>query len=117
MRLRRKVRVGSRLTRVYEQAQTPLDRLLMQGGGAPVKVAALRRLRARLDPFALAEAIERKLACVYRLAHRRPSGTATRTEEAALQDLQRRFGVVLRLGVAPARLKRQHRSVTSPVAR
>jgi len=117
VRLRRKVRVGSRLTRVYEQAQTPLDRLLTQGGGDPGKVAALRRLRARLDPFALAEAIERKLACIYRLAHRRPGGTATRTDEAALQDLQRRFGLVLRLGGASARLKRQHRSVTSPVAR
>ena len=31
--------------------------------------------------------------------------------------LQRRFGLVLRLGGTPARLKRQHRSVTSPVAR
>ncbi len=117
VRLRRKVRVGSRLKRVYEQAQTPLDRLLTPDGADPAQVTALRRLRVRLDPFVLAVAIEQKLAGIYRLAHRRPGGAATRGEKTALQDLERRFRLATRVGGAPPRFQEQHRSVTSPVAR
>jgi hypothetical protein len=49
----RKVRVGSRLTRVYDRPQTPLDRLLTTGTGDPTKVAAYQQLRTRLDPLAM----------------------------------------------------------------
>lgn len=71
VKLVRKVRVGSRLRRVYDRPQTPLDRLLASGAGDPAKVAALQQLRERLDPFALAETIDRKLQCIYRLATHR----------------------------------------------
>ncbi|MDR7521037.1 MAG: DDE-type integrase/transposase/recombinase [Armatimonadota bacterium] len=73
VKLIRKVRVGSRLKRVYDRPQTPLDRLLASGGGAPAKIAALQQLRQRLNPFALADEIERKLQQIYRLANHRQS--------------------------------------------
>lgn len=73
VKLVRKVRVGSRLRRVYARPQTPLDRLLAAGGGHPTEVAVLQQLRDRLDPFALAEVIDHKLARIYRLANHRQS--------------------------------------------
>jgi hypothetical protein len=73
VKLVRKVRVGSRLRRVYDRPQAPLDRLLASEGGDPAKVAALQQLRAHLDPFALAEAIDRKLQRISRLANHRQS--------------------------------------------
>ena len=73
VKLVRKVRRGSRLTRRYDRPQTPLDRLVASGAGDPAQTAALQQLRDRLDPFALAEMIDRKLRRIYRLANRRQS--------------------------------------------
>ncbi len=72
VKLLRKTRVGSRLRRVYDVPQTPLDRLLAAGGTDRAALQALQQLRARLDPFTLADAIERKLRRIYQLAHRGP---------------------------------------------
>jgi hypothetical protein len=61
VKLVRKVRVGSRIKRVYDAPQTPLDRL--QAGShidRPI-IQALVRLRDTTDPFALARTIEHKL--------------------------------------------------------
>jgi hypothetical protein len=76
VKLVRKTRVGAQLRRRYDRPQTPLDRLLTSGAGDPDQVRALQRLRARLDPFALAAAIDRKLQRIYRLANRRHSPRA-----------------------------------------
>ncbi len=72
-----KVRHGARLTRRYDAPQTPLDRLAASQGADLAAVAALQQLRQRLDPFALAEAIDRKLAMIHRLANRRHSPTSS----------------------------------------
>ncbi len=69
VKLQRKTRVGARLRRVYDPAQTPLDRL-RAADRDEARLHALHQLRARLDPFVLAESIERKLRRIYRLAHR-----------------------------------------------
>ena len=73
VKLLRKVRVGSRLRRLYGPAQTPLDRVLASPGLDPERAAELRALRERLDPFDLARAIDRKLQRIYALANRRLS--------------------------------------------
>jgi hypothetical protein len=73
VKLRRKTRVGARVHRQYDCPQTPLDRLLASGQGDAQHLAALRRLRARLDPFALSTAIDAKLQRIYHLANRRHS--------------------------------------------
>ncbi len=89
VKLLRKVRVGSRLKRVYERPQTPLDRLLASGQGDPAKVAELQHLRNRLDPFALAADIDRKLTRIYRLANHRQSPRAlSRVERETFHALE-----------------------------
>ena len=56
-------RVGSRITRRYDAARTPLDRLADFYGdqAMPQSVRALLSQRDRTDPFELAETIEREL--------------------------------------------------------
>ena len=82
VKLLRKHRVGARVRRQYDRPQTPLDRLLASGVGERAELRALQRLRARLDPFALAATIDRKLQTIYRLANRRHSPRATPTVSA-----------------------------------
>jgi hypothetical protein len=82
VKLVRKVRVGSRIRRVYDRPQTPFERVRASPEADPLKVAPLQALRTQLDPFALAEAIEEKLAPLYALAHhraatRRPAARAS----------------------------------------
>jgi len=73
VKLVKKVRVGSRVRRVYGPAETPLDRVLASEVVEPERAEALRALRRSLDPFALARVIERKLERIYALADRRLS--------------------------------------------
>jgi transposase InsO family protein len=73
VKLVKKWRVGSRLRRVYDRAQTPFDRVRASEVADPARLAELDRLRASLDPFELARRIERKLEGIYDLAHRRLS--------------------------------------------
>lgn len=63
VKLREKERVGTRLRRRYDEAQTPLDRLIARRDTKDLSPAqqALVALRERLDPFALSVAIEKKL--------------------------------------------------------
>jgi len=68
VKLARKVRVGSRLTRKYDMPQTPLDRLLASGLGYAEKLKILKKLRETLNPFELACSIDRKLEKISRLA-------------------------------------------------
>ena len=63
-----KERVGARLRRRYDAPRTPLERIEACPEADPQAVAALRRLRDRLDPFALAEAIDRKIERLVALA-------------------------------------------------
>jgi hypothetical protein len=73
VKLIRKVRLGSRLRRQYGPAQTPLDRVLSSPGLDRVRATELQALRQRLDPFALAQTIDRKLEQIHALADRRLS--------------------------------------------
>ena len=76
VKLVRKVRKGSKLRRVYDAAQTPLQRALASEIADKTAVDALQPLLDRLDPFALDEAINRKLQGIYALANRRWSPSA-----------------------------------------
>jgi hypothetical protein len=69
VKLVEKVRVGSRLTRRYDQAQTPLDRLVAWSSGKrlPAKLQALVNERRNLDPFVLSQTIEEQLRNVTQL--------------------------------------------------
>jgi hypothetical protein len=73
VKLVEKRRVGARLRRRYDAPRTPFERLETCADAIPAQVGALRQLRAQLDPLALAEQIDRRLAGVYRLANQRVS--------------------------------------------
>jgi len=74
-------RVGGRLTRRYDAARTPLDRLADFHGqkAMPETVRALLALRRGMDPFELAAAIEGQLDAIERLR----TGQAPRPRRAA----------------------------------
>ena len=71
VKLQTKERVGARLRRRYGAPRTPLERVHACSQADAAKVAALLRLRDRLDPFVLAARIEKKLERVYALASSR----------------------------------------------
>ena len=74
VKLVKKTRVGSRLRRVYGSPETPLDRVRACPTADAAKVAALTRLYATLDPFALATRIEQQQDRLYALANHRRGG-------------------------------------------
>ena len=73
VKLVKKVRVGSKVRRVYDRARTPLERVRACPQADRERVAQLESLRKQLDPFQLSKRIERKLERIYRLANRRLS--------------------------------------------
>lgn len=74
VKLVKKTRVGSRLRRIYGPPATPLDRVRACPAADAAKVAALTRLHATLDPFALATRIEQQQDRLYALANHRRGG-------------------------------------------
>src|ERR1700676_1070236 len=71
VKLVRKTRVGSKLRRVYDRAQTPLERVACCPQADPQRVAELRHLERTVDPFHLGQVIERKFDRIYKWANRR----------------------------------------------
>lgn len=73
VKLVKKVRVGSKVRRVYDGPRTPLERVKACPEANAERVAWLEEQRKRLDPFQLAKIIDRKLERIYRQANRRLS--------------------------------------------
>jgi hypothetical protein len=76
VKLVKKVRVGSKVRRVYDGPKTPLERVVASKQGDATQVSILKELQRSLDPFQLAKTIDRKLERIYRLANRRLSPQA-----------------------------------------
>jgi len=68
VKLLRKERVGARVRRRYDVPRTPLERVQACAEADPAAVARLVARRDQLDPFALAEALDRKLERLVALA-------------------------------------------------
>jgi transposase InsO family protein len=87
VKLVKKVRVGSKVRRVYDPARTPFERVKTCRQANPEQVARLEQLRNSLDPFQLGRIIERKLERISRLANRRlsPKAEASTLPEAEQQ--------------------------------
>jgi hypothetical protein len=83
VKLVQKVRVGSKVRRVYDAAQTPLERVLAGGQFKKEQVAELKKLHLSLDPFHLGKVIDQKLERIYERANRRLSPKATQESQAA----------------------------------
>ena len=98
VKLRERVRKGSRRTRRYDPPLTALDRLLRMPNIDQTKLEPLVQLRARLDPFALSATIRRKLGRIWalRTTRRIPDREADSAKEMAeakslAQSLARRL--------------------------
>jgi len=98
VKLQERIRKGSRKTRRYDAPLTALDRLLLLPEANRGKLESLVQLRARLDPFALAATIRRKLDRLWNLRTIRKNArrVAAPAEEAAVareiaQTLARRL--------------------------
>jgi hypothetical protein len=72
VKLVRKERVGSRVRRRYDAPQTPFERLKRCPNADASAVTELEARRRRLDPFVLAETIDRKLKRIYTFAAHAP---------------------------------------------
>lgn len=68
VKLKEKVRKGSRLTRRYSPAKTPWKRVLESPLQDPVKITRYQALFKTLNPFELLAAIDQKLERIYRLS-------------------------------------------------
>ena len=64
LKLKSKERIGSRIKRVYEDPQTPYERVQASAQVSAGKKAELQKLKAGRNPFALAAQVERELKAI-----------------------------------------------------
>jgi hypothetical protein len=86
VKLIKTVRIGSRKKRIYDKPKTPLDRLLSTSSLSHAKREELLALRSQLDPFLLAETINRKLELIWDLARYRYKPKDIKKSTKDLQD-------------------------------
>ena len=86
VKLQKVIRIGSRKKRLYDQPQTPLDRLLSSKHGDKERLAEFVALRKSLDPFSLSERLNEKLEHIWSLAHYRPKTSEKEKKEKAKID-------------------------------
>ena len=87
MKLKKKMRIGSRTKKVYDAPQTPLERLIKSGTGDPHKIAELTKLRQALNPFELSQNIEVKMQQIQKLVDKRGiSNNVVRKSKPGRQD-------------------------------
>jgi hypothetical protein len=88
VKLREKVRVGSRLVRRYDAPRTPLERVASCTDMRADIVTELQRQRDLLDPFALSRSVNAQIDRIYALANRRhaPKIAQAASEDATASD-------------------------------
>jgi hypothetical protein len=68
VKLLKKVRVGSRLKRLYDKPQTPFQRVCKSPQADAHKLTQLKKRLESLDPFELSKIIDQKLERIYQMA-------------------------------------------------
>jgi hypothetical protein len=79
MKLRTKIRKGSRVIRHYDQPCTPLQRVLKSQKIIVPQLQGLKSLLQNTDPFELSGRIDQQLDALYRLATQRNGATREKT--------------------------------------
>lgn len=69
VKLLKKVRVGSKLKRIYGIPKTPFQRVCESPKADPIKIAQLKKLLTSLNPFELSKTIDQKLEQIYNMAN------------------------------------------------
>lgn len=72
VKLLKKIRIGSKVTKKYDKPQTPYQRLLNSGKANTQKLQAFKERAELWDPFHLSKVIEEKLQRIYHLASKTP---------------------------------------------
>src|SRR5207249_10079372 len=85
MTLTTTIRKGSRVIRRYDQAATPLQRVLKSSEKTLPQLQALKAMLKNTDPFELSRHIDQQLEGLYKLAAQR-NGAAR--EKAPLRELR-----------------------------
>jgi hypothetical protein len=71
VKLKKKIRVGSKVIRKYDTPKTPFQRVLESGTYHRAKMKKLKELKRHLDPFELSETIDRNLDRIFKMASER----------------------------------------------
>jgi hypothetical protein len=72
VKLVKKIRIGSKVKKIYDEPKTPYQRLLASKKADPLKLQAFKDRAESWNPFLLSKTIEEKLDCVYALASKTP---------------------------------------------
>ena len=72
VKLRKKIRIGSKVKKIYDAPQTPYQRLAKSGKADLKKLQAFKSGAQAWNPFQLSEIIEQKLSRIYALASKTP---------------------------------------------
>ena len=72
VKLVKKIRIGSKVRKIFDLPQTPYQRLLKSGKANPQKLEHFRTSAQQWNPFHLSRAIEEKLLEIYDLASKTP---------------------------------------------
>ncbi|MBI4801567.1 MAG: hypothetical protein HY796_03485 [Elusimicrobia bacterium] len=67
VKLLKKIRIGSKIKRIYDQAKTPLDRLLESNLGDRARLQEYYHLRKSLNPFEISKIMDKKLEAILAL--------------------------------------------------
>lgn len=67
VKLVKKVRIGSKIKRIYDKPKTPFQRLCESKKPDPVKLTQLKKLFLSLNPFELSKIIDKKLNKIYQM--------------------------------------------------
>ena len=70
IKLKKKIRVGSKLKKIYDPPATPLDRFIQFAGRRNPVVEHLLQLRNKLDPFVLSMIVDKRLDAIFATANR-----------------------------------------------
>ncbi len=94
VKLVKKIRIGSKLKRVYDKPKTPFQRVCECPSKDinQQKVAELKKLYQSLDPFELSKTIDRKLDRIYQMRTQKIKIQRTfeeRSNAEILQDLSK----------------------------
>src|SRR5437870_7275411 len=79
MKLKTKIRKGSRVIRRYDQAATPLQRVLKSSEKTLPQLHALKAMLKNTDPFELSRHIDQQLEGLYKLAAQRNGASREKT--------------------------------------
>jgi len=77
VKLIKKIRIGSKIKRIYDKPRTPFQRLCESKYADPHKLAELKKLFLSLDPFELSKVIDTKLNRIYQMRTRKNRTQAT----------------------------------------